>query len=249
MDSANSHIDDSPAAPWDAETKYRIEQALGAIDLPWSVEVFEKFLRQAIEGREYAKFVFSRNLSEALSELVRFTATKGMDRNELSHVGIQDLLALHNGFPVGEVGPWLSQRAQEGTLRHQATQAIELPPLLVRREDFLAFERPKSQPNFVTQERVVADSVNLGNHSNIKLDLTNKIVLIPQADPGYDWLFGHQIAALVTMYGGANSHMTIRAAEFGLPAAVGVGEILYEELSAASIIDLDCGANMIRMVR
>lgn len=41
------------------------------------------------------------------------------------------------------------------------------------------------------------------------------------------------------MYGGANSHMAIRAAEFGLPAAIGVGEGIYERLSRARLADLD----------
>ena len=35
------------------------------------------------------------------------------------------------------------------------------------------------------------------------LDFFGKIVLIPQADPGYDWLFGHKIAGLITKYGAA----------------------------------------------
>ena len=30
---------------------------------------------------------------------------------------------------------------------------------------------------------------------------------------------------------GANSHMAIRSAEFGIPAAVGIGEIKFKDLS------------------
>jgi phosphoenolpyruvate-protein kinase (PTS system EI component) len=79
--------------------------------------------------------------------------------------------------------------------------------------------------------------------------LEGKIVLIPQADPGYDWLFGHGIAGLITMYGGANSHMAIRAAEFGLSAAIGVGEGKYEQLSKATVLDLDPTNKRIEVVR
>ena len=79
--------------------------------------------------------------------------------------------------------------------------------------------------------------------------MKGKIVLIPQADPGYDWLFGQQIAGLITMYGGANSHMAIRAAEFGLPAAIGVGETKYQSLSNAVVLELDAGNRSIQVVR
>ena len=73
-------------------------------------------------------------------------------------------------------------------------------------------------------------------------------MIISQADPGYDWLFSHNIAGLITQYGGANSHMAIRSAEIGLPAAIGVGEKLYEEISQASRLELDCLGQRIRVI-
>ena len=72
--------------------------------------------------------------------------------------------------------------------------------------------------------------------------------MIPQADPGYDWLFGQNIVGLVTMYGGANSHMSIRAAEFGLPAAIGVGEKIYQSLTDARVIELNPLNKILRAV-
>ncbi|WP_019216297.1 PEP-utilizing enzyme [Legionella tunisiensis] len=84
-----------------------------------------------------------------------------------------------------------------------------------------------------------------------KLDLASlegSVVLIPQADPGFDWLFGHKIGGLITQYGGANSHMAIRAAEMSLPAAIGVGESLYEQISKMKLVELDCANQIIREV-
>ena len=72
--------------------------------------------------------------------------------------------------------------------------------------------------------------------------------MIPQADPGYDWLFGRNIVGLVTMYGGANSHMAIRAAEFGLPAAIGIGETHYRSLAGAIEIELNASQRVIRII-
>jgi phosphohistidine swiveling domain-containing protein len=81
------------------------------------------------------------------------------------------------------------------------------------------------------------------------IDLEGKIALIPQADPGYDWLFGRGIAGLITLYGGANSHMAIRAAEFGLPAAIGVGESRYASWSRAQVLELDAGNQRVQVIR
>ena len=64
--------------------------------------------------------------------------------------------------------------------------------------------------------------------------------MIEGADPGYDWIFLHGIKGLITKYGGAASHMTIRCAEFNLPAAIGCGEKIYEDLKRANKIKLDC---------
>ena len=101
---------------------------------------------------------------------------------------------------------------------------------------------------FAQDHDVIADAAVLEGSKHSE-ELAGKIVLIPQADPGYDWLFGHGIAGLVTMYGGANSHMAIRAAELNLAAAIGVGEQSYSALARARIIDLDCMSKKVRVVR
>ena len=79
-------------------------------------------------------------------------------------------------------------------------------------------------------------------------ELEDKIVLIPSADPGYDWIFAHKIGGFITMYGGANSHMAIRAGELSIPAAVGVGAKLFEEFKKASLIELDAQGNLIKIL-
>ena len=70
-------------------------------------------------------------------------------------------------------------------------------------------------------------------------------MLVENADPGFDWIFSQQIGGLVTKYGGANSHMAIRCAEFGIPAAIGCGEQRFELFMSANQILLDCAAGLI----
>ena len=70
---------------------------------------------------------------------------------------------------------------------------------------------------------------------------------MPNADPGFDWIFCHGIAGLITQYGGANSHMAIRCAELGIPAAIGIGSKLYEGLKEGRIM-LNCQKESIEYV-
>jgi phosphoenolpyruvate-protein kinase (PTS system EI component) len=75
--------------------------------------------------------------------------------------------------------------------------------------------------------------------------LEGKIVLIEGADPGFDWIFSQNIAGLITKYGGANSHMAIRCAEFGIPAAIGCGEQRFDLLEKSNQLRLDCASGLI----
>ena len=244
---APEHGDDSP---W-LEARPAFGKAVAEAGLSDDVEAVERFMREAIEGREYAKFVFTRNLSAALDCLVEFGGVHGLDRDALANIPMDAFFALRTGSVVTpDIGEWLKARAEDGArLRHIAS-VIELPPLLLDEGDFEVFMYPSNQPNFIGGGRITADCVDLAETGSRKApDLAGKIAMIPQADPGYDWLFGQEIAGLITMYGGANSHMAIRSAEFGLPAAIGVGETLYASLSGAQVLELDAGNRRIQVIR
>ena len=229
---------------------FRALQQAGLIDGVASGGPFvEQFLQQAIEGREYAKFVFTRNLSAALECLADWGAALGLGREQLSALDLGDCFGLARGtqFP-DDVAAWLKQRAAEGADWQACAERIELPPLISQVSDFSLFSLPPSEANFVGRGQVTAPCVDL-QASGSEVDVTGCIVLLPQADPGYDWLFGQGISGLITLYGGANSHMAIRAAEFGLPAAIGIGEVAYRELAGASMLVLDADRRQIHRVQ
>ncbi len=231
---------------WSSTVRERIEALLQQHGLEPDVDVFDRFLRRAIEGREYAKFMFSRNVSNALSAIAQFGKSLGLSREAISHMDITDLYKIRVGAHPTDVAAWLTARVEEGVTDRALTCAIELPSLITGTADFDAFERPASEPNYVSQGRVTAEVVVLADGQPFTASsLDGKVVVIPRADPGYDWLFAHGIGGLITQFGGANSHMTIRAAEIGLPAAIGVGEALFERLAAAKVVVLDCALRTI----
>ena len=122
--------------------------------------------------------------------------------------------------------------------KNKIDKLVKLPSIIISKNDFFVFQENKSIPNFITQKKIIAEVIYL-DKENIH-NISKKIVIIPSADPGYDWLFSHPISGLITKYGGANSHMAIRCAELGLPAAIGVGENLFEKILNKEKILLDC---------
>ena len=56
-----------------------------------------------------------------------------------------------------------------------------------------------SKPNFITHKKITGDSINLSNSFQGN-ELTNKIILIENADPGYDWIFSKNPLGLIPKY-------------------------------------------------
>ena len=213
--------------------------------------IIESFLRQSIEGREYAKFVFSKNLSAALSLFAEYGHSIDIDKKILAHLSLNSFFELRAGIiSQKEASEFLNKEAEINQKLHNITNKIELPPLISEEKDFHVFMYPSTQPNYVGSTKITAKVISLNPevHNVSDFELDGKILLIPQADPGFDWIFGHNIAGLITMYGGGNSHMAIRAKEFNLPAVIGIGEALYQSLKSASVIELDATNRKIEIV-
>ena len=104
-----------------------------------------------------------------------------------------------------------------------------------------------TQPNFITSNKVTGQTHELNLNDYIS-ELKGKIILLESADPGYDWIFSQMIGGLITRYGGSNSHMAIRCAEFDIPAAIGCGEQKFERYVLADQISLDCSAGIITII-
>ncbi|MDP3771737.1 MAG: PEP-utilizing enzyme, partial [bacterium] len=218
----------------------QIAELLSTHDLDITVEAFFAYIRDAITAREYAKFVFTKNLSDALEILGGWGENVGLSREELSFIEIHEILDTLNTATGRTLEQHLRERSRAGRMAHELTQAMQLPYLIERPEDVAIVPLLLHKPNFITTLTVRAPLVFLdGKHLHAP-ELTGRIVAIESADPGFDWVFTRDIRGLVTKYGGANSHMAIRCAEFGLPAAIGCGEQIFDRICHARAIELNC---------
>ena len=125
---------------------------------------------------------------------------------------------------------------------------VELPSLIFQEDDFDFFHLPACSGNYIGADSVLSKCMAIDSDTISNEELSGKIILIESADPGFDWIFGANIGGLITKFGGANSHMAIRCAEFGIPAAIGVGEGVFISLSGANLIELNCINETIRVV-
>ena len=64
----------------------------------------------------------------------------------------------------------------------------KLPYLITHKDDFFIASNLLTKPNFITNRVIKAKSI-LINNFQINESLKDKIVLIENADPGYDWVF------------------------------------------------------------
>ena len=127
-------------------------------------------------------------------------------------------------------------------------RGLQLGYIIRGGQDLYVVPQHRGAANFVTSKRLDAQPVRLTNRMTGATDLFGKLVCIECADPGFDWIFTKGLAGLITKFGGANSHMTIRCAELGIPAAIGVGESLFERVASASAVELRCGEKIVRPV-
>jgi phosphohistidine swiveling domain-containing protein len=213
----------------------RIEQLLKEHELEIDVLSLIEFIKAGIEGREYAKFVFTRSLSDALSLIRQLGEDHGLSGEDCAFLNYDAIRTLYSeSAPVRDV---LLESVAQNRQRYALTRNLVLPPIIASPDEVFAFHLPPSQPNFITRKSVTAPVAWVGDPPE---SFAGRILFVPSADPGFDWIFTRGISGFVTQFGGANSHMAIRASELGIPAVIGAGESLFWHWQTARKLCLDC---------
>lgn len=205
-----------------------------------NVDQLLDYIQKAIAGREYAKFVFTRDLSDALAVLTKWGVKVGLSRDDISYLDITLLLKTLTNPMLDDIDRVLLHQVEKKKRDYEQAKTLKLGHFISNSNDVFVIPFHRSMTNFITGMMVVSDLVVLQLDTPATTDLTNKIVAIENADPGYDWLFTKGISGLVTLYGGTNSHMAIRCAEFGIPAAIGCGEQLFSRIIKSQKLVLNC---------
>jgi glutamine kinase len=240
---ARTSAPDSPRFALSIEQLRRIEQLIKQHELEIDVLSLMEFIKAGIEGREYAKFVFTRSLSDALTLIKELGAEYGLSVEDCAFLDYDAIQSLYS--ESGSVRERLLSSIEIGRERHALTRNLVLPPVIASPDDVFGFHLPPTQPNFITRKTVTAAVASITDPPE---QFAGKILFVPSADPGFDWIFTRGISGFVTQFGGANSHMAIRAGELGIPAVIGAGESLYQSWKRSKKLCLDCSNQKVTFI-
>jgi len=219
-------------------------------DIGFYVELkeFVDFLRDSMEEREYFKFEFTKTLSLAIDILIDIGDKLGIAKEDMAYLEVTDI-QLAVSRPAGEIKKNWLRIIEKNKKAFETDSMLIFPDVVYSPGQLGCIEVWEARPNFITSECVTGEVVLLENYENEDhediADVAGKIVVLPKADPGYDWIFAKGIKGFITKYGGVASHMAIRCAEFNIPAAIGCGDCIYSFVEKQICITLDCAKGKI----
>lgn len=219
------------------EIKEKLQLQMSQNGLEVTIDQLILFIKEAIEGREYLKFVFTKSVSKILQLIKELGDRLGIERESLAHLDISVIKQLYSDLYYREINIELCNNIKNNEMQYHYARQLKLPSIIVKPEEVYQFWLLKEEPNYITQKVIRAEIVRFDEMVD---KLEGKIVFIQAADPGYDFLFSKKIGGLVTQFGGANSHMAIRCAELGIPAVIGAGEENFKSWQKSAFIELDC---------
>jgi glutamine kinase len=238
-----SPVSEMPVFTFSSEQLRKIESLIAEHALETSSAQLIEFIRAGIEGREYGKFIFTRNLSDVLSLIRELARDHGIPEADCGFLNYDDIRLLYSRS--GGVKELLEESVRNGKRLHLVTKSLVLPPVIASPDDVFAFHLPLCEPNFITRNSVTAPTSSL---SAAPESLAGTILFVPRADPGFDWIFSRGIVGFVTQFGGVNSHMAIRAGELGIPAVIGAGETLFQRWGSARTLHVDCSNQTVQLI-
>lgn len=222
------------------EQKERIQRELDENGLNVNADGLLEFIKEAIEGRERLKFVFTRCVSRILQLIGRLGERANICKEDMAHLDIGIVKQLYSDLDSGSISDMLRENIARNKQQYNKAVQIKLPSIIVHPEDVYCFHLMDEEANYITQKSVKGRVYVFDEKKDGPEKMCGKIVFIRSADPGYDFIFSKGISGLITQFGGANSHMAIRCAEMGIPAVIGIGEGRYNEWSKWDMIEVDC---------
>ena len=225
----------------------KIDKIFKKNNIKFNANKFLNFCKKAIFYREEFKLIFTKCIDEIFLNLISLGKELKIKRDEFEHISINTILNSYNNLDLKKFKQILKDEIKNNKKNFYYRKLIDLPDVILEASDIYNFEKKNSMPNYITERSITSKSIMFKNLKDNKY-LKDKIVILESADPGYDFIFSYNIKGLITKYGGANSHMSIRCLELGIPAIIGVGEVRFKQLSKAKIININTQAKNYKII-
>lgn len=200
---------------------------------------FIEFSKNSIKLREYSKFIFTKSIDEIFNNLISLGKEIGIKREDMEYISIKNILKYYNNVEIGfKLKKQLRKEITESKKNSSLLNLIEFPDFIENKYDMYFHTVSKKKGNYITTGKINGALVDLSKIKNFE-KLDGKIILLENADPGYDFIFTKNIKGLITEYGGSNSHMSIRCLELGIPAIIGIGSKEFNYLRKKKNIEIN----------
>ncbi len=230
-----------------ADETLKIDQAFQELGFDaLNAQAFMDYSAKAIQGREYAKFIFTKSVSAVLDAIGSWGQENELDLEGLSLLKIEDILDTAVYSYREDAKTDLREQIDLSRDELKSDRLVKLGYLIRDTRDLYVIPVHRSSPNFITDKRIESEIIHLNKTDERSGVLEGKIVCIENADPGFDWIFTQNIGGLITKFGGANSHMAIRCSELKIPAAIGCGELIFSRLKSGTNVLLSCTEKTIK---
>ncbi|MDC2966440.1 PEP-utilizing enzyme [Acidimicrobiaceae bacterium] len=190
----------TPSEPLKIDIFKKIDDYFNFNKISYTSENWVEMFQLAVSTRENSKFYYTKGIDGILNEI---------EEKDISDRELFQLL----DFEYNDMN----------TFNQKIVDTL-MPDVVTSSDDFYAYEEMNKDGNYIGQGTVTGEILFLDGTENNKNNLDDKIIVIPAADPGWDWIFNYKIKSLITEFGGPNSHMAIRCAEHNIPAILGIGE-------------------------
>ena len=226
--------------------KKKIELKIGKI---LKAEELIQYIKLTIALREEFKLEFSRSIDYIFLNLKKFFKKIKIKENKIKYLDYNIILNANSDLSLTKFRKIILKNINLNLIYYKKLSLIKLPDTINSYKDIYFFEEQQSKPNYITNKKIVSSIICLEKKRNLNIvsKLTNKIVVIENADPGYDFLFSYKISGLITKYGGPNSHMAIRCEELNVPAIIGMGNLI-DNFKNNNIVEIDCMRKKIKII-
>lgn len=216
----------------------RLKDALVEDEVEIEPEILLSFITESIVNLEFFEIEVKKAIGLLLDIIIRMGDILGIAREDMSYLEIQDLLSYHSRDSYIQI---IEMRRN----MYHANRYLMLPEVIFDVGDIDVVDFSNVIPTYITDKKISAEVVCLDD-DNISTDITGKIVVISNASSGYNWLFEQNIAGLIAKYGGDNTRLAARCKRYGIPAALGCGEKIYQYVTTMKQVEIDCQNRKIR---
>ena len=217
----------------------KINQTFFYHNLQFDCNIFFKFARDSINFREYAKLIFTKSIDEIFKNLIKFSKEIKISREDLQYISIKNFLSYYSHVDIEKLKTILKNEIKQNKKNSKTLNLIECPEFISNVNNLYFQEQRSKIGNYITTKVIHGETIHIKKIKDYSI-LSNKIVLLENADPGYDFIFSHNIKGLMTEYGGSNSHMSIRCLELGIPAIIGMGSKEFKLVLSSNSIEINC---------